>query len=90
MIKKTYIQLHVLDRDAFQHIAKVTHSGSDTYIKTYLSVKINKLNKENKEKNIIMQSLRNSSFNGSKSNCVCNGGAGMNSCRSCWSWAHVA
>ena len=50
--------LHVLDRDAFQHIAKVTPSSSDTYIKTYLSVKINKLNKKNKE-NIIMQSLRN-------------------------------
>ena len=45
--------LHVLERDAFQHIAKVTLSGSDTYIRTY------KLNKENKEKNIIMQSLRN-------------------------------
>ena len=58
--------LHVLDRDTFQHIAKVTPSGSDTYIKTYFSVKINKLNKE-KEKKTIMQSLRNSSFNGSKS-----------------------
>ena len=42
--------LHVLDKDAFQHIAKVTPSGLNTYIKTYLSVKINKLNKENKEK----------------------------------------
>ena len=45
-LKPYRIFLHVLDRDAFQHIAKVTLSGSDTYIKTYLSVKVNKLNKK--------------------------------------------
>ncbi len=36
--------LYVLFRAVFQHTAKVTPSCSDTYIKTYLSVKINQLN----------------------------------------------